>query len=242
MHESTKPDGQLTFEQDLSHLNRDLSRTIIIDTDPSHVKAQPENAIVLPKWKGQPGDKGLIALIPFLEYLAYLQQSGGSFDVRHALKSMEGKDIPTEFAHREAKLRAEFNKQLEEDKGKQGKRVGGSLVKALGLGQGKMVLADGTNMSDRMAQGKMMIDIFREIGQQQYQSMDKEIRENGEKWLKEMAEEEKKFQEEQMKSMKSGALGWFAGSAAAKEAAHNAPPDASPPAPLPEAVAAQKKQ
>ena len=53
--------------QDLSYLNRDLSKVIILDTHPEHVSAQPENAIILPKWTGQPGDKGLVAMIPFLE-------------------------------------------------------------------------------------------------------------------------------------------------------------------------------
>lgn len=209
-------------------MNRDLSRTIIIDTDPSHVKAQPENAIVLPKWKGQPGDKGLVSLIPFLEYLAMLQQGGGNFDVRQALKSMEGHDIPTEFARREAKLRAEHMKEIEAEKAKKGKKSLGSVMGALGMGsakQGQMILADGTNMSEATAQGKMMIDIFRDIGRKQYESMDKEIRENGEKWLKEMAEEEKKFQEEQMKNMKTGALSWIGGSAAAPTS--QAPPPAA---------------
>jgi len=193
------------------------------------VKAQPENAIVLPKWKGQPGDKGLVGLIPFLEYLAMLQQGGGNFDVRQALKSMEGKDIPQEFAQREAKLRVEFQKDLEAEKAKKSKKSVGSFVGALGLGskQGQMILADGTNMSEGLAQGKMMIDMFREIGRKQYETMDKEIRENGEKWLKEMAEEEKKFQEEQMKNMKSGAMSWFGGSAAAP--AQQPPPSAAAP-------------
>ena len=42
--------------------------------------------------------------------------------------------------------------------------------------------------------------------------MEKEIRENGEMWLKQMAEEEKKFQEEQMNNMKSGMFGFLGGS------------------------------
>jgi import inner membrane translocase subunit TIM50 len=210
-------------------LNRDLSKTIIIDTEPGHVKLQPENAIVLPKWKGQPKDTGLVGLIPFLEYLAMLQQ-GGNFDVRHALKSMEGKDIQVEFAKREAKMRAEYLKDLETEKAKKPKHsAGGMLMGALGLGnqKGGMVLSDGTNLSEGMAQGKMMIDIFREIGQKQYQSMDKEIRENGEKWLKEMAEEEKKLQEEAMKSMKTSAFSWMGAGAA--------PPAPAPSAGTPEA-------
>jgi import inner membrane translocase subunit TIM50 len=57
----------LLIGQDLSHINRDLSKVIILDTNPDSVSLQPENAIVLPKWKGDIDDKGLIALLPFLE-------------------------------------------------------------------------------------------------------------------------------------------------------------------------------
>lgn len=53
--------------KDLSYLNRDLSKVIVLDTDPEHVSLQPENAVVLPKWKGDASDRGLVAMIPFLE-------------------------------------------------------------------------------------------------------------------------------------------------------------------------------
>ncbi len=53
--------------QDLTFLNRDLSKVVMLDTDPDHVSLQAENAIVIPKWKGNPRDKGLVAMIPFLE-------------------------------------------------------------------------------------------------------------------------------------------------------------------------------
>ena len=63
----------------------------MIDTDPSHVQLQPENAIVLPKWKGEASDKGLVAMIPFLEYLAMMAATGQPVDVRKVLESMKGK-------------------------------------------------------------------------------------------------------------------------------------------------------
>lgn len=198
----------------MSCLNRDLSKTIIIDTDPAHVKLQPENAIVLPKWKGDPQDKGLVALIPFLEYLAMM----GVPDVRTAIKSFEGKDIPTEFALREAKARAEFQKELEAQKAKKPKfSAGKALMGALGLKpqQQGLTLGDGQSVAEGFEQGKMLSDQFRERGQKQYEAMEKELRENGEKWLKEMAEEEKKFMEEQMKNMKSGMFGFLGGAGGA---------------------------
>lgn len=47
----------------------------MLDTDPDHVSTHPENAVVLPKWKGDPKDKGLIAMIPFLECIEFLSSS-----------------------------------------------------------------------------------------------------------------------------------------------------------------------
>jgi hypothetical protein len=44
-----------------------MSCNIQLDTHPEHVVANPENAIVMKPWKGEPGDKGLVELIPFLE-------------------------------------------------------------------------------------------------------------------------------------------------------------------------------
>ncbi|KAF1936031.1 hypothetical protein EJ02DRAFT_105647 [Clathrospora elynae] len=202
------------YIKDLSYLNRDLSKVIMIDTDPSHAKLQPENAIILPKWKGEPGDKGLVAMIPFLEYLAMMSQTGTPIDVRQVLKSMQGKDIPAEYARREAKLRSQFQHDLAEQKRKTKSSAGGMFMKGLGLDAPKqgMVLGD-QNISQGMAEGKMMIDMYRDFNKQNYAHLDKQIRENGDSWLKEMAEEEKKMQEAQLKDMKAGAFGWLSGAA-----------------------------
>jgi len=63
--------------------------------------------------------------------------------------------------------------------------------------------------SEAFAQGKMLQDQARERGQRNYELLEKEIRENGEKWLKEEAALEEKAKEEGMKAMKSGFTGWF---------------------------------
>jgi import inner membrane translocase subunit TIM50 len=135
-------------------------------------------------------------------------------DVRPAIKSFEGKDIPTEFALREARAREEFQKELALQKAKKPKfSIGNAVTGALGLKgqQTGMTLGDGQSVTEGFEQGKMLSDQFRERGQKQYEAMEKELRENGEKWLKEMAEEEKKFMEEQMKNMKTGMFGFLTG-------------------------------
>ncbi|KAJ9155828.1 hypothetical protein NKR19_g4378 [Coniochaeta hoffmannii] len=214
--EATKyKDGEII--KDLSYLNRDLSKVIIIDTNPQHVRDQPENAIVLPKWTGDPKDTELVSLIPFLEYIHTMQYG----DVRKVLKSFEGKHIPTEFARREAIARAEFNKQLEAQRGRtgaaaKGGKVGGGMgmiSSLLGLKPTNMSLMVGPegeeNPAEAFAKGKMLQDIARERGQRNYELLEKEIRENGEKWLKEEAEMQEKMQKEAMKSMQSSFTSWF---------------------------------
>lgn len=200
--------------KDLSYLNRDLSKVIILDTNAAHVRTQPENAIVLPKWTGDAKDRQLVALIPFLEYIFTMKYG----DVRKVLKSFEGTDIPTEFARREAIARAEFQKQLESHRGKRVHKASseggiGRLGSMLGLKSSTMsgmVQPEGeANLAEQLAQGKMLQDIAREQGQRTYEMMEKEIRENGEKWLKEEAAMQEKMQQEAMQNMKQSFTGWF---------------------------------
>ncbi|KAK4528636.1 hypothetical protein GAYE_SCF62G6581 [Galdieria yellowstonensis] len=55
--------------KDLSRLNRDLKRTIIVDNEPQSFRYQPLNGIAIPSWKGNEEDRFLLELIPFLEYI-----------------------------------------------------------------------------------------------------------------------------------------------------------------------------
>ncbi|KAH8423193.1 protein translocase subunit TIM50 [Aspergillus melleus] len=195
-------DGE--YIKDLSYLNRDLSKVILIDTKEEHARLQPENAIVLDKWHGDPKDKTLVALIPFLEYLAGM----GVEDVRPVMKSFEGTSIPIEFAKREKAMRERFEKELAEEQKKKPKLGMGNLASALGL-KSNRTLDGEQSPSEGLAQGKMLWDQIRERGQKNYQMIESEIRENGEKWLAEMAAEEEKARQEQMDAMKGSFTGMF---------------------------------
>jgi import inner membrane translocase subunit TIM50 len=142
-------------------------------------------------------------------------------DVRKVLKSFEGKHIPTEFARREAIARREFNKQLAE-KSKNKKPSGmGALGNLLGLKPSKMSMTmpvDGEqDPLEAFSQGKMIQDIARERGQRNYLALEKEIRENGEKWLKEEQLAMEKAQQEAMNSM----MGSFSGIFSSKKGGEN---------------------
>ena len=193
---------QTDIGQDLSYLNRDLKKVVIIDTDSHHVKHQPENAIILPKWKGDPKDQGLVQLIPFLEYLANM----GFEDARKVLKSFDGKSIPEEFARRERLLREKY--QAEHPTKKKAKS-------SWGLGSVfKQQSADGLpSLEEAQAEGKMIWDVIRERGQRNYVELEKRIKEEGDKFLADREAEEKKMNEEAMKDFQKGGFitRWFSG-------------------------------
>lgn len=195
--------------QDLSYLNRDLKKVVIMDTNPDHVRHQPENAIILPKWKGDPSDQTLVQMIPFLEYLACM----GFEDARTVLKSFEGKYIPAEFARREKLMREKFEAERK-NKPKPKKSFGFGAI------MGKQQSPDSLgNTDEALAEGKMIWDIIRERGQRMYEEVDKNIREEGPKWLAAREAEEKAMQEEAMKNMKAGGFlgGWFGSKKAEEE-------------------------
>jgi len=73
-------------------LNRQQNRLIMLDADPMNCVKNPHNAILLKKWDGNPEDKTLIWMIPFLEDA---MRRGGSQldDIRHHVKMIRGVDI-----------------------------------------------------------------------------------------------------------------------------------------------------
>ncbi|KAI0250027.1 HAD-like protein [Lactifluus subvellereus] len=113
--------------KDLSYLNRPLDRVIMLDTHPEHVVANPENAIVLKPWKGESGDRGLIELIPFLESIGIYKPP----DVRAILKAYEGKNIPLEYAKKEAEIKQAFIEEWKARGGGMGLSSGGFTVSSL---------------------------------------------------------------------------------------------------------------
>jgi import inner membrane translocase subunit TIM50 len=167
-------DGKLI--KDLSLLNRDLAKTIIVDVDADSYSMQPENAIPAPKWDGKPDDY-LIRMIPFLEYIATQPIK----DVRPILSSFHDKEhMIEEFEQREKKLREQWKKD-NAHLFKKGPNAGNAIAKLLGLPQ--------TSMNK---EPKMPLDIIREHGQMQYEHFQKYLNENAHKIM----EEEQKLKEE----------------------------------------------
>ncbi|CEP61925.1 protein translocase subunit TIM50 LALA0_S04e03774g [Lachancea lanzarotensis] len=132
--------------KDLSKLNRDIGKVVIVDCDPNSYKLQPENAVPLKPWDGK-ADDSLLKLIPFLEYMATQQMN----DVRPVLNSYADKyQIPEEFERRVAVLKEKFYKE------QAAKANGNWALKALGAG------ALGSSKA------KFPLDLLREEGEKNY--------------------------------------------------------------------------
>lgn len=168
-------DGKLI--KDLNLLNRDLNKLVAIDVEETSLSMNPDNAIILKPWDGTPDDT-LVKLIPLLEYLATQPIK----DVRPILKSFDKDNILEEYAQREKTLRqrwAEDNKDLLSRANKP--NAGNFIASLLGIPQ-----------SSVNKEPKMPLDLIREHGQMQYESLQKYLKENEAKFL----EEERKMKEE----------------------------------------------
>jgi mitochondrial import inner membrane translocase subunit TIM50 len=89
----------------------------------------------------------------------------------------------------------------------------GALSNMLGLTSSSVgfrpTLEGEQDHGEAFAQGKMIQDIARERGQRYYEMLEKDLRENGEKYLKEEQAFNEKQQKEAMDSMFGSFSSWF---------------------------------
>jgi mitochondrial import inner membrane translocase subunit TIM50 len=120
------------YVKDLSILNRDLKRVILMDPDERHYKTTPpDNVIEMKPWEGDPKDTYLLDIIPFMETLAI----SGFEDVRPTLKAYKGKNIPKEFGESLARIQKEQRLEFEKKNASVAANGGffGSLMNMLGF-------------------------------------------------------------------------------------------------------------
>ncbi|CAH8632119.1 unnamed protein product [Heterobilharzia americana] len=79
--------------KDLSCLNRDLSRVVLVDWDPIAAQLQPRNSLIIKRWDGDESDRELIDLAAFLRMIAM----GSVDDVRLVLDYYREFDDPLAF-------------------------------------------------------------------------------------------------------------------------------------------------
>lgn len=187
--EATRYDNGILLK-DLRHLNRDLKKVIVIDTDPKVVKLQPENALILPKWKGNSDDQDLIRLIPLLEWIGAQPIK----DVRPALSSYANSPdgVLNEFERRDRINREQWAKKHH--------RGRASVNSLLGLSPS--------------SNAKMMPqDAVRIESQKSYEKYRKSVEEYGKKLL----EEEEQKMKNAMNEHKMTLSKWLKGEAPSAE-------------------------
>lgn len=171
--------------KDLSHLNRDLSKVIVLEVFPDAVQLQPENALLFPPWDGKPGDQDLVRLIPLLEWIGVQPIK----DVRPVLKSYQASPdgVLNEYERRD---------RINREKWAQKRQQGGSksINSLLGLGS--------TNDSDMMPQ-----DVIRVEAQKTYARFRKHVEEYGKK----LAQEEEQKMKDALNDHKMTLNKWLTG-------------------------------
>ncbi|KAF8959901.1 HAD-like domain-containing protein [Flammula alnicola] len=199
-------DGKIV--KDLSYLNRDLSKVVLLDSDPEHATTHPENTVILPKWKGDPKDKGLVAMIPFLESIAIYKPQ----DVRPVLKAYGGKDIPIEYGKVEAEMKA---KHVAEWKAKKGNKP------AAGFSFGSLVGLSSASSQPKDQAPLTYLELKRQEAQKHYQDEMKYLEDNREQ-LEHLLEQDQQAMAAQVPGTLWEAMDQFRG---------KAPPPSAPGAP-----------
>eukprot|EP00941_MAST-03F_sp_MAST-3F-sp1_P006107 g6107.t1 len=100
-----------TYIKDLSKLNRDLSKVVLVDDEATSFQLQPENGILVPKFEDGTSKKALrdttlIDLIPFLRRLAQ------SKDVREELQKYDKENMITAIREENEKRTAEEEEEM----------------------------------------------------------------------------------------------------------------------------------
>ena len=97
------------YQKDLTYLNRDLSKVILVDCDKRAFEKQPENGLCLEKWDGSSGDTTLYDLAGLLRTIA----TSNVEDVRPVLQHYAESDKPIEtFKLAQARMQQESQHAL----------------------------------------------------------------------------------------------------------------------------------
>lgn len=112
--------------KDLSVMNRDMSKILVIDIDANGFTLHPDNGVLIKSWKGDPSDRQLLDLLKFLDSISLSAPA----DVREVLKAYAGRDILQTFMDNQRRIHQEFLRQQQE-RSKQSKKA--PLTKWLSL-------------------------------------------------------------------------------------------------------------
>jgi len=131
--------------KDLSRLNRDLNKVVMIDDDAEYTEDNPENALIVTRWEGDRDDHDLLDLIPFLRGLA----KNGVKDFREEIEKYRKGGTTADLVER-------YNAELVEELKKEQKKVdkiksmGGGLWSSGQTGKKAVVLEEQRKMQEQL--------------------------------------------------------------------------------------------
>lgn len=86
------------YLKDLSKINRDLAKVIVLGHDKAGFSGQPDNFIQMREWNGDASDRSLEKSIDYLEMIAFSRMK----DLRPAIKYQSDKIFPDDFEKEQA--------------------------------------------------------------------------------------------------------------------------------------------
>lgn len=182
--------------KDLSALNRDLSKVVILDVDADKFALHPENGIIAKKWDGRRDDRELMGLVDFFEAIGIYAIP----DVRQTIKSYGSTNVAQEHARR---MQATKQQRIAEWEASGGNKQKLGVKSWIGNIKG----GDSSSSSAGSGPPKTWYDTERERFQQGYAEDVRFWKENGEA-IRQQAKED---QERQMKEMKLNAWSMLTG-------------------------------
>lgn len=102
--------------KDLSTINRDRSKVIMVDISKDSCKMQPDNVLLARPFKGQPGDNWIEQITELLEYVHMMEPK----DVRQWIRVYKDRDAAMEFNKWEDSIRQKLVDKWEEEKNQAG--------------------------------------------------------------------------------------------------------------------------
>ncbi|KAJ2512843.1 mitochondrial inner membrane protein required for protein import [Coemansia sp. RSA 1939] len=96
--------------KDLTTINRDMSRVIMVDISQDSIKMQPDNVLIGRPFYGDANDNWIEQMTEFLEYVHMMEPK----DVRPWIKTYAGKDAAREFTKWEGSIRSKLVDEWEE--------------------------------------------------------------------------------------------------------------------------------
>ncbi|KAI8923739.1 HAD-like domain-containing protein [Entophlyctis helioformis] len=109
------------YVKDLTLLNRDLGKVIVLDTNPESYSLNPENGLHLNKWQGTAGDDEFERLEDFFEELSTMLNLLHTDDVRPllgVLRKYDPEDPAGAWVKHKNLLRAEFERSAKAERAK----------------------------------------------------------------------------------------------------------------------------